>query len=191
MEAHSPYTPPKDYLKELDLSESPEELYKHLRSQKLQPDISDDQQKDLRALYNAEIRYLDELMKDLWTELSQQKEDFVLIIAGDHGENLGHNSGFWEHQYGIWERLVRVPLIVAGPAISEKECRKNVSLKEVFDIILGKPLNEVGQETVRAEYEGVDGFYRNFADRDTTDLQHSQNEILFNRSRMLLKEILD
>jgi arylsulfatase A-like enzyme len=69
----------------------------------------------LRALYDAEINYLDEQIASLVASLKEadEWEDTVCVIVGDHGENIG-DHGLMDHQYSLYETLVNVPLIVHG-----------------------------------------------------------------------------
>ncbi|WEG11067.1 sulfatase [Pullulanibacillus sp. KACC 23026] len=68
------------------------------------------------ALYNAEIRYLDDLIKDLDLHLQGLgiKEETLLILFGDHGESLTEHNIFWDH-CGLYDATVHVPVIMRWP----------------------------------------------------------------------------
>ena len=70
----------------------------------------------LNALYDAELRYLDDLLRELDGFLGEQgiREDTLLIVFGDHGESLTEHDIYWDH-CGLYEPTVRVPLIVRWP----------------------------------------------------------------------------
>ena len=69
----------------------------------------------LRALYRAEIAYLDDRIADLRESLVEagEWEDTVLVVVGDHGENIG-DHGMMDHQYCLYDTLLHVPLVVHG-----------------------------------------------------------------------------
>ncbi|HEX5043915.1 MAG TPA: sulfatase [Candidatus Polarisedimenticolaceae bacterium] len=70
----------------------------------------------LRALYAAEVSYVDDLLGRIVERLRQsgRLERTILVIAADHGENLGEHPPL-DHQLGLWDTLVRVPLLVHLP----------------------------------------------------------------------------
>jgi arylsulfatase A-like enzyme len=45
-------------------------------------------------------------------------QDTVWVVVSDHGELLGEH-GLWGHNLGLWEPLVSVPMVVAGPGWPE------------------------------------------------------------------------
>lgn len=68
----------------------------------------------LRELYEGEIAYLDTRLADLAEEVDRAGGDVVLVVVGDHGENLGEHH-LLGHQASLADTLLRVPLVVAGP----------------------------------------------------------------------------
>ncbi|WP_130860617.1 sulfatase-like hydrolase/transferase [Gracilibacillus phocaeensis] len=70
----------------------------------------------VNALYDAEVRYLDDKIKELdqYLEELQIKEDTLLILFGDHGESLTEHQIYWDH-CGLYDVTVRVPLIMRWP----------------------------------------------------------------------------
>ena len=73
----------------------------------------------LRGLYRAEIAYLDYRIGKLREalEAAGEWEDTVIVVAGDHGENIG-DHGLMDHQYSLHDTLLHVPLVVAGGEFS-------------------------------------------------------------------------
>lgn len=191
MEPHEPYNPPKeigqefvsDYRKvqENYLSDGPGTNFFDL-------DLDPDMIQGIRGLYDAEIRYFDSRMEELWNFLDEELDDFVFIFVGDHGENLGHYGGIWGHQFGIWERLVRVPVIIAGPSIPDFDLEENMSIRELHDFVLGeKDISDLGDEEVFAEYYGADGFFKNFDEMDSEQIREKYGNLAFNRSKMKVR----
>jgi arylsulfatase A-like enzyme len=66
------------------------------------------------GLYDAAIAWLDSLVGELLRGLGDAREDTLVVVLSDHGELLGEH-GLVEHQYAIYEPLLRVPLIASLP----------------------------------------------------------------------------
>ncbi|WP_254766810.1 sulfatase [Salinilacihabitans rarus] len=69
----------------------------------------------LRALYSGELAYVDDQLARLRAALVRagEWEDTVVVVCGDHGENVGEH-GFFGHQYNLYDTLLHVPLVIAG-----------------------------------------------------------------------------
>ncbi|MBS4176804.1 sulfatase [Lederbergia citrea] len=127
---HTPYLPPKEYIPEFyDENKDPydpnnksmEAAYNHraypffkYHHYDLLGSVTDAEY--LNSLYDAEIRYLDDLLKDLDQYLDKQgiKEETMLILFGDHGESLTEHEIYWDH-CGLYDQTVHVPLIIRWP----------------------------------------------------------------------------
>jgi len=68
------------------------------------------------ALYDAEIRYLDDRLKELDDHLERLgiRDDTLLVLFGDHGESLTEHDIYWDH-CGLYDQTVHVPVIVRWP----------------------------------------------------------------------------
>ncbi len=68
------------------------------------------------ALYDAEIRTLDEELGRLFSELKGLKlyEDSLIILTADHGESFEHGY-YFDHGDRLYDGLIRVPLIIKFP----------------------------------------------------------------------------
>ena len=70
-----------------------------------------------RALYDAEIRYLDgelAVMLD-WLDERDRLDNTIIVVTADHGESLGENRYYYDHGKLGFENTLRVPLIVVWP----------------------------------------------------------------------------
>jgi arylsulfatase A-like enzyme len=67
---------------------------------------------DLTALYDAAITYLDGLIGVLLDGLGDARSRTLIVVLSDHGELLGEHA-LIEHQFSVWEPLLRIPLIVS------------------------------------------------------------------------------
>jgi len=70
----------------------------------------------LRALYDGEIRYLDEQLGRLFDGLRRRGifDESMIIVVGDHGENIGENR-LMAHRFDMSDTLIRVPFIIKFP----------------------------------------------------------------------------
>jgi len=73
------------------------------------------------ALYDANVRYVDDNIKVLVDNLDKLgiKEETLILITSDHGEAFGE-YGFWDH-YSSYRNISQLPLILFGPDIERKE----------------------------------------------------------------------
>jgi hypothetical protein len=122
MEAHLPYAPPGRFLaRGLAGTGVPARALRDLEQDPLmdlRPGFrwSALHLAGLRALYAAEVAYADNLVGRMVERLEKagRLEHTLVVIAADHGENLGEHPPL-DHQLGLWDTLVRVPLIVRLP----------------------------------------------------------------------------
>ena len=91
----------------------------------------------LIALYDGEIRYADDEVGRVLDHLKARGLDrgTLVIATSDHGEEfLEHGS--WEHQKTLYEEVIRVPLVVAGPGVAPRKEKWQTSLLDVMPTIL-------------------------------------------------------
>jgi arylsulfatase A-like enzyme len=70
------------------------------------------------ALYDGEIHYADAELRRLHGVLDQLglAESVLTLVTADHGEEF-FERGSWGHAHTLYDELMRVPLIVAGPGV--------------------------------------------------------------------------
>ncbi|GAA0471498.1 sulfatase [Halococcus dombrowskii] len=100
-------------------------------------DLTDRQLDILRALYRAELAYLDRRLGELrrHLEAAGKFDDTVFVVTGDHGENIG-DHGLMDHQYSLYETLLHVPLIVHGPGFETGQVDDLVQLTDLAPTLL-------------------------------------------------------
>lgn len=84
----------------------------------------------LDLTYQAKTRKMDEeIVSRLLEELEKRglDEDLILLFTADHGEEL-YEHGKYGHSQGLWDEIIRVPLVVRFP-----EGRKPESLPKTVD----------------------------------------------------------
>lgn len=92
----------------------------------------------LLDLYDGEIRYTDDELGRILAHLERRGlgRSTLVAVTSDHGEEfLDHDS--WEHQKTLYEEVVRVPLVLAGPGIAPGRDATQVSLLDVMPSVLG------------------------------------------------------
>ena len=95
-------------------------------------DLTDRQFDVLRALYRAELAYLDHRIGELRNHLEAtgEFENTVFVVTGDHGENIG-DHGMMDHQYCLYDTLLHVPLVVHGPGFEGGQVDDLVQLTDL------------------------------------------------------------
>lgn len=91
----------------------------------------------LLALYDAEIRYTDTELGRVFDHLTARGLDkgTLVFVTSDHGEEfLEHGS--WEHQKTLYEEVVRIPMMFAGPGIVGRRETRQTTLLDVAPTIL-------------------------------------------------------
>jgi choline-sulfatase len=81
--------------------------------------VSDDEWRMALACYYGRITEVDAQLGRLldWLENSGQAENTVVIATADHGRYVG-SHGFDAHNFGAFEEIYRVPMVIAGPGIA-------------------------------------------------------------------------
>jgi membrane-anchored protein YejM (alkaline phosphatase superfamily) len=81
-----------------------------------------------KRFYREEIKYLDRQLGQLFRFLKAENlyDDSVLIVMGDHGENLGEYRDYFGHIHFLNPPAVHVPLIIAGKGIKARGKRQEV-----------------------------------------------------------------
>lgn len=125
MEAHRPRVPPEKYRRiVMDQNQLRQSYRINLSWQKLWQycfglaDYSPAEINVMGGIYDASILELDDLLKNLLTAMDKagHLDNTVVIVTSDHGEQLGEHH-LLDHQYSLYEPLIRVPLIVKYPPL--------------------------------------------------------------------------
>jgi arylsulfatase A-like enzyme len=126
-ECHSPYLPPRPWndLTPRDRVRSALEARRYLSFEAIclyvagHHEIPAPALERMRHLYARAAAYMDELLAGLLRALSARGilEQTVVIVASDHGENFGE-QGLIAHGFSLDERLIHVPLVLAGPGVT-------------------------------------------------------------------------
>ena len=124
-----------------DLSGRPN-LYQ--RQRKISAGVTDDEWRMARTCYFGRVTELDAEFARLMAHLESTGalSDTLVIITADHGRYVGAH-GWDAHNFGPFEEIYRIPLIVSGPGIAmAAETNAYVSLIDLCPTLLELTGNE-------------------------------------------------
>ena len=100
-----------------DLSDRPN-IYR--RDQQIWQDVCDEEWRQILACYYGRITEIDGQVKRVLDTLNStdQMENTIVIFTSDHGRYVG-SHGLEAHNFGAFEEIYNVPLVVAGPGVAE------------------------------------------------------------------------
>lgn len=119
-EAHTPYILPNSYRQsflDFKTNKNPWEVSQdYIKYYIEETEITEEDFKILRSLYDGAIKYLDNKLHELIVFLKEKGlwDDTLLIITSDHGEQLGEHDLFF-HVFSLYDYLIKVPLIIKYP----------------------------------------------------------------------------
>lgn len=135
------------------------------------------------AAYDATVMEVDERVSKLIDILKENGEfnDTLIIFLADHGESL-HQQGIMYHHHGLYESVVRVPVLVRPPGGSNgKEVDGLVSTTDIAPTIVEY-----------TEADGLDPDGSSLKDLIETDAQSQRNYVMAEdvtqRRRMIRNE---
>jgi len=146
MDPHDPYSPPHDFvsprLRGRFFSPSPA---RNWGSKQLDADrriaLSEAEQAEARALYEAEVQYVDKCLGVVLSALQdRQAQDLYrpirIVFTADHGEEFWDHGGFY-HGHTLYQEQLHVPLIVAGSGVATDVVSERVSLTSLVPSLRG------------------------------------------------------
>lgn len=116
--------------------------------------LSEPQRRNIIALYDGGIRYLDEmLLRPLVDELKRLGlyDDTLLIVTADHGEEF-FDHFTWGHSNTLYNELLKVPLIMKFPREQFRGRRLTPEVRLVD--IVPTVLDEMGIKAARKTLDG-------------------------------------
>lgn len=148
VQPHSPFCPPKDYMKNVDESQIPAPAPIEWVNDPLHPKcfprtegartITPPDWRTTRHYYMADLTHLDEQLGRVIKaiEESGRMENTFLIMLSDHGE-LFMDHGFTGKAERHYDACVRVPLMIAGPGLRSGTTREElVQLEDIFPTVM-------------------------------------------------------
>jgi arylsulfatase A-like enzyme len=100
-------------------------------------ELTERNKKAIIALYDGQIRYVDENIERILTFLKKKQllKNTVIIVTSDHGEEFWEHNNY-EHGHTLYNEVLRVPLIINGSFIEPSEVKTAVSLLDVLPTML-------------------------------------------------------
>ncbi|WP_331233266.1 sulfatase [Natronorarus salvus] len=127
MEAHSPYFPPADAFRALDIPPPSSRLEPRLLNTRLlayvlgRADLDPDRRERVLQYYDAALRYQDAKLHDLLETLAAVDtfEETLVIVCSDHGKTLGEFDRSADPVHYVRDVTTNVPLVVKHPGQRE------------------------------------------------------------------------
>jgi arylsulfatase A-like enzyme len=116
-DVHDPYTPPEPYRSKYASVPNPGGLINGF-VERYHPDLTPEQLQSEIDAYDGSISYVDDQVKNLFSELEKRGElnNTIVIITSDHGESLGEH-GLLQHSASLYLQEIQVPLILWRPGL--------------------------------------------------------------------------
>jgi len=154
---HSPYSPPGEFLEQLN----PSPLNTSLRSvpfssqrKKFMP-VDDGLLRSYKELYQGEVLAFDSYFGEFVAALKKRGiyERSLIVLMSDHGEEFFEHGG-WEHNHSMYDELLRVPLAIKLPGNRHRGLRikESVGVIDILPTVLGA----TGISTPAAPLDGLD-----------------------------------
>lgn len=133
MDVHAPYRPPAPYRQQFAGSKKGEMVYLNGRLPNAKPEDVD----FTRSRYDAEVRALDDHIRDLFATLESLglSSSTLVVLTSDHGDEFHEHSGMG-HGTTLYEELVHVPLMFVHPQLSARRLEMNASLVDLLPTLL-------------------------------------------------------
>jgi len=156
MDVHYPFTPPKEHLRELGIDPLSDRRVADLNGKMHErpAELSEADHSDLIDLYHGEIRFVDAEIERVLEKLAAEgyDEETTVTVTADHGEAFGEH-GQYGHKPGLYDELLRVPLVMDAPQREPQQVDKQVSLLD-----LGPTLLELADIEVPSAMDGESVF---------------------------------
>ncbi|MGH9360231.1 MAG: sulfatase, partial [Terriglobia bacterium] len=160
MDAHRPYLPPSPYDRRFGKMSGSllATVSASLKDGHPPRPYSAKEQNELIGGYDNGLAYLDDQLGRLIGFLRQQPggDQTIFIVTADHGEGFGEH-GTYDHGWNLYNEVLRVPLIIAGPGIPQGVViPRQASIRRLFstvlDLALGLP-GPIKQTSLRQYWE--------------------------------------
>ena len=162
---HTPFVAPKKYfdmyplddikvpnVPESYLDQLPQPAISSIRRKKDQIDLDDKLARQAIQAYYASISFADAQLGRIMASLksSNLEQNTVVVFTSDHGYHMGEH-GHWQ-KTTLFENATRVPLVIAGPGITEKG-QVAKGLVEMVDIY--PTMVELANQEIPKQVSGV------------------------------------
>jgi len=155
MEGHTPYYAPSEYLNKWSDS-APERSWgdpkAYYRDEVAEPDAK---LQGLMDSYDGSTRYLDSQLRRLIESLQQaeQLSETIVVVTSDHGEAFGEHD-LYGHLTGLYDELVRVPLLIRTPNGNSRTIKRPVSNQWLMPTLLNRTNADIPKHCINNDLLG-------------------------------------
>jgi arylsulfatase A-like enzyme len=138
MDAHLPYHPPAEYAERFAPGVDSTEVCQNSKEYNSGArDVDGAEWEAIRGLYDAELAHIDDQLSRLfgWLRDTGRWEETTVVVCADHGELHGEH-GLYGHEFGLYDPLVNVPLLVKGPGFEAGRRDDTVELLDLYHTVL-------------------------------------------------------
>ncbi|PWT90068.1 MAG: hypothetical protein C5B54_07890 [Acidobacteria bacterium] len=141
---HEPYDPPEKYRdKSITIKGNthfyPLDINTGIARHQDGSPVSQEEFRQLRSLYDGEIRFMDDQISILWQRLETMGllKNTLVIFVGDHGETIGER-GLMDHGHNLYQEQLHIPMIFyeAGSWNGAKTINLPVQITDIRPTIL-------------------------------------------------------
>jgi len=160
---HSPFQPIKRYRDfffdniEMNLNEAYEfaiHEYQNLTEKIANGEMfSDREWAAMKALYDSEVRYADEMLGKMVDLAGSASDDLIIIVTGDHGELFGEKEVI-SHKITLHDGAIKVPGVVVGiDGVKNRdgEMSQHIDLTKTVGEVLNVPTSQFEGRDLRGE----------------------------------------
>ncbi|TYL36416.1 hypothetical protein CV102_22590 [Natronococcus pandeyae] len=191
MDTHRPYAPLSKYqreycgqtfsYRELSALNRSAQPWRFIERERNGSPLDEETLRTIRRLYRGEVRTVDEHLERILHALEEAglREETLVVVTADHGENLGETDLMGERRIGhvasANDNLLRVPLVVAHPELDARLVERPVSVKDLYELLTTgtEPLIETAGEW--------EGWYRTANGIVASQVPAQANEVLLER----------
>jgi len=140
-QVHAPYTPPHEFLKQLNQNPNYFKLdpVNYSEPAKTYIPVEDKVRDSLKELYQAEILAFDNYFGEFIIKLKEMNlyKNAMIILMSDHGEEFYEHRG-WAHSHSLYDEAIHVPVFVKFPGNRYKNtiAKSPIGLIDIFPTIL-------------------------------------------------------
>lgn len=139
-QSHTPYDAPQATIERFDGGRRPNvrpplhgaKIAELLRADDFQQNLD-----EISVVYDAGVRELDDRLADL-IDFARRRgllEETLVVVFADHGEDLGDHFAVAHHGHSLYDELIRVPLVMAGPGLDAVRGRRLPDPVQLVDVL--------------------------------------------------------
>lgn len=141
MDPHYPWTPNSEDVSNWEVARTWHEVAHIYNMSNCSPD--DSTLESVQRLYADEVSNTDSAIGKLVQQVNE--DETIICVTSDHGTELGDHGGFSHGPDSLYEEIIRIPLVVAGPSISSQTISTPVQHIDIPTTLveLANPMTEV------------------------------------------------